>query len=90
MTRLAIVALTLLAPASALGEWLPAEARAIPREQSASRDAPVVELAYGPRWMLSFGIERALWRSGGWRFGFSLLVAGERLDGVSRRRISVG
>ncbi len=54
--------------------WLPGSARAISRADSASRDAPVFEYAYGPRAQASLGIEPALFQlvrtRTTWRFGF--------------------
>jgi hypothetical protein len=44
----------------AVVEWLPAESRAIPLSDSASRDAPVIELAYGPTVQASLGGEKGL------------------------------
>src|SRR4051812_6005006 len=46
-------------------EFLPDAARAIPLAGSASRDAPVVELAYGPRSQISLGGELGLFRRPG-------------------------
>jgi hypothetical protein len=44
--------------------FLPGPARAIPRTTSASRDAPVIEYAFGPRAQASIGLEPGLaeWR----------------------------
>jgi hypothetical protein len=61
----AIVALALFASADAQAqpappsgfEWLPGAARAIARTDSASRDTPVFEYAYGPRAQASIGAE---------------------------------
>jgi len=65
MTRLAPVALAAIvaivaipAPARAAEVvWLPGPARTIARTTSASRDAPLLELAYGPRAQASIGME---------------------------------
>jgi len=52
----------LLAPHGALAQtsWLPGADRAIPRTTSASRDAAVLEYAYGPRAQASLGAEPGL------------------------------
>lgn len=82
--RALAVALAIGASASAAAaetRWLPAGARAIPRARSASRDAPVLEYAYGPRSMASVGLEPGLLLVRGettsWRLGVSALLAGE-------------
>lgn len=57
------IALVLLVPSVAAAdgtEWLPGGARAISRSLSASRDAPVVEYAFGPRAQASVGGDLAL------------------------------
>ena len=41
--------------AQAAPDWLPTDGRALPLAATASRDAPVTELAYGPRAQLSVG-----------------------------------
>ncbi len=57
--------------------WLPQEPRAIPETTSASRDAPVLEWAYGPRAQASvghaFGI--AAWDNRQTRLGVTALLA---------------
>lgn len=77
-----LAALAWAVPARA--EWLPAQGRSFSRATSASRDAPVLELAYGPRSYGSIGLEPALYahRSGRGRFvvGFSALLAFENED----------
>jgi hypothetical protein len=47
-------------PAGPAATLLPGAARAIPRTTSASRDTPVLELAYGPRAQASIGAEPGL------------------------------
>jgi hypothetical protein len=63
-TRRARVALTLAALATTSAParaaevvWLPGSARTIARATSASRDIPLLELAYGPRAQASVGLE---------------------------------
>jgi hypothetical protein len=59
----AIVALSTVSGAAASAaefEWLPGAARSIPRTTSASRDAAVLEYAYGPRAQASIGSEFGL------------------------------
>lgn len=59
--------------------WLPGAARGVTRTTSASRDAPVLELAYGPRAQASLGVEPALFAVARdthvWRVGVSALAA---------------
>ena len=73
-----------LSSATARADWLPARARAVSRSESASRDAPVVELAYGPRAYGGVGLEPALYahRGAQGRFatGVSALLAFENRD----------
>jgi hypothetical protein len=54
-----------LVPCLAQAEFLPGAARAIPQSDSASRDAPVFELAYGPNPQASLGGELGVWRHRG-------------------------
>jgi hypothetical protein len=72
------------APAMAETTWFERDARAVPLGLSASRDAPVFELAYGPRAYGSLGIAPAIVRSGkkndGLRLGFSGVFAWESDD----------
>jgi hypothetical protein len=77
----ALLALALLAGPAARADtsWLPGAARAIPRTDSASRDAALVEIAYGPRAQLSLGGEPGVVEIRGpaatWRLGVYGLVA---------------
>lgn len=70
MRRLLFV-LSLASAAQAETRWLDGSARAIAESQSASRDAPVTELAYGPRAYGSFAGSLAVVRSGATRLGLS-------------------
>lgn len=74
-----VAAALLFAPASARAEttFLPADARAIPRSTSASRDAPVVEIAYGPRAYGSLGFAHGALSKDSWRLGVYAVVAYE-------------
>jgi hypothetical protein len=76
-------------PAAARADvtWLPGADRALPRSTSASRDAPVLEYAYGPRAQASIGAEPGLLEvrrpASTLRIGFFALVGLE--DSMSRR-----
>lgn len=75
MATVALAALVLLAssraqaqPAPPSGfEWLPGAARALSRTDSASRDTPVFEYAYGPRAQASVGAELGVFAARGSR-----------------------
>lgn len=64
--------------------WLPGAARAIPRTESASRDRPVLEYAYGPVAHSSIGGEWAWFkvrrRTRTFRFGMYAMIALENHD----------
>jgi hypothetical protein len=77
MKRLTVLLLMMLAPSTAHAEWLPRSARRIPRSLSASRDAPVFELAFGPRAQASIGGELGVLRGGETRAGILALAAFE-------------
>ncbi len=65
-------------PAASGTTWLPGPDRALPRTTSASRDAPVLEYAYGPRAQASIGAEPGLLQVRGpattLRLGFYAMV----------------
>lgn len=67
-------------PASAQPRWFEGKARALPLGLSATRDAPVFELAYGPRAYGSLGLAPAIFETGGLRLGFSGVFAWESDD----------
>lgn len=72
--RLALALVTLAGSAHAETSWFERDARAIPLSLSASRDAPVFEIAYGPRAYGSLGFAPAivaLRRKSELRLGFS-------------------
>ncbi len=69
--------LLLTARARADTTFLPADARAIPRTTSASRDAPVIEMAYGPRAYGSLGFAHGTFAKNTWRFGVYAVIAYE-------------
>jgi hypothetical protein len=60
-----IVLMSVSFASEARAEFLPGEARAISLQTSASRDAPVLEIADGPTPQLSLGGELGLWRRRG-------------------------
>ncbi|MFI5301756.1 MAG: hypothetical protein ACHREM_27010 [Polyangiales bacterium] len=70
--------------------WLPGAGHAISRSTSASRDAPVIEYAYGPHAQASLGVEPALFAittdAARWRVGVSALIALE--NGSNRTSIA--
>lgn len=73
--------------AEAQTRWLPDSPRAIPRSVTAHRDAPVLELSYGPRTQFSLGTERGILRWGNespiHHLTLTLLLAGENPDSSS-------
>lgn len=88
MTRLAFVCAAVVtgvaAPAAAESAWFEPNARAVPLGLSATRDAPVFEIAYGPRAYGSLGIAPAIFTSGkkndALRLGFSGVFSWESDD----------
>lgn len=72
MRVLSAMAFVVCVAAPARAEWFDGAARALPLDLSASRDAPVFEIAYGPRAYGSFGIAPAILSSGGKESGSCL------------------
>jgi len=80
--RAALLATLLLAATPAAAELLPARAHSIGPADSASRDAPVIEYAYGPRAQLSLGGEVGLLAAAHtYRLGLRGLAAFEDAQG---------
>ncbi len=83
MRRVLVFALCVSSSAAAETRYFVSEGRAIPTTSSASRDAPVVEYAYGPRAYGSLGLAPGLLASDGFHLGISGLFAWENDDSSS-------